>query len=43
MMKIGGAKLLAAIDVVERLSAMGRYQELAEGNFASTQNGAGTS
>lgn len=43
VMKVGGKKILVAVDVVERLSAMGRYQELAEGNSADIRNDEPTS
>lgn len=43
MMRIGGGKLQILIDAIERLSAMGRHSELAEGNSETTLNGAPTS
>lgn len=43
LMQLGGAKIQDVVDAIERLSRMGRYQESAEGNFVTTQNGASTS
>lgn len=43
LMQLGGAKVAAVVDAIERLSRMGRYQESAEGNSVATQNGASTS
>lgn len=43
VMKIGGGKIAEVIDVIERLSALGNYGVVAEGNSESTQNGASTS
>jgi len=43
MMRIGGGKLQVILDAIERLSAMGRHSELAEGNSEPTLNGGPTS
>jgi len=43
VMKIGGQKIADVVDVIERLSGLGRYQAAAEGNSETTPNGAGTS
>ncbi len=43
IMKLGGGKIAAAVDVIERLSGLGQYTARAEGNSAETQNGVGTS
>ncbi len=43
VMKVGGSKLLEAIDVIERLSLMGKYQPGAEGNLLPTPSSERTS
>lgn len=43
VMRVGGKKITAIVEEIEKLSAMGRFQELAEGNSAPTPNGASTS
>jgi len=43
MMRLGGGKIQTLVDAIERLSAMGRHSELAEGNSETTLNGAPTS
>lgn len=40
--KIGGAKIGTVIDVIERLSMLGRYSQSAEGNSNGTPSSAGT-
>jgi hypothetical protein len=40
--KIGGAKIGAVVDVIERLSLLGRYAQSAEGNSNETQSSVGT-
>ena len=41
--KIGGAKIGAVIDTIERLSLLGRYAQSAEGNSNGTPSSAGIS
>lgn len=43
VMRVGGAKVQTACEVIERLSKMGRWQTDAEGNSEATRNGASTS
>lgn len=43
VMLVGGRQILAAIDVIEKLSAMGRYQDAAEGNSVDTPSDGSTS
>ncbi len=42
VMKVGGSKVAGALDVIERLSNLGRYQPSAEGNSATTPSAAST-
>lgn len=43
VMKIGGGKIADVVDAIERLSSLGQYAGVAEGNSVGTQNGASTS
>lgn len=43
LMQLGGGKIAQAIEIIERLSKMGRFTESAEGNSDSTLNGDSTS
>lgn len=43
VMKLGGGKIAEVIDHIERLSGLGQYSGVAEGNSETSQNGASTS
>lgn len=43
VMKIGGGKIADVVDGIEKLSSLGQYAGVAEGNSGGTQNGASTS